>query len=164
MNAHPITAMLLALSLTACATTGGKPSSETRAGFEGAVTQPLTDLSLMREVSPPALVEAAAAPYELSEGFDCAAARAAVDRLDAVLGPDVDMAPAKRPGAGSALLIGALKGVVSLPYRGMIRKISGAETRERLKVQAVLAGMVRRGYLKGWMRSHGCPPPSPPPA
>ncbi len=152
---------LATLSLAACATTGERPSSGTRAGFEGAVTQPLTDLDLMRQLSPTVLVEAAAAPYDLTSGLDCAKAAAAVDRLSAVLGPDVDEVPAKRPGAGSALLIDALKGVVALPYRGLIRKMSGAETRERVRVQAVLAGMVRRGFLKGWMRANGCPARSP---
>lgn len=54
------------------------------------------------------------------------------------------------------ILTGAVSGALSLPYRGIIRRVTGADRRERLLRRAILAGMVRRGFLKGAAHAAGC--------
>jgi hypothetical protein len=154
--------LLLVLGLAACATDQGAPRARPRAGMEGAVTQPLQDLSLVRDRLPPVLIEAAISPYALPAGLSCQVAAATIAQLDAVLGPDLDEDPVKAVSVVSSFALDAVRGAIALPFRGIVRRMSGAEERERQRVRAVLAGMVRRGFLKGWSRAQGCPPPPSP--
>jgi hypothetical protein len=49
-----------------------------------------------------------------------------------------------------------------IPFRGWVRKLSGAERHSRLVAEAVAAGMTRRAYLKGLGQAQGCLPPAAP--
>lgn len=125
-----------------------------------ALTQPLHDLSILRRDTPEVLQRAAVAPYAegptLADGaLDCAAVASEIDALDTALGDDLDaLAPhaslmaQARSGAGNAI-VDAIGDLVELPYRSIIRRITGAERRDREGRQAEQAGMVRRAYLKG---------------
>lgn len=157
---------LAAPSLTACATAQPRAQapgrSKTVDGVQGAVLQPFSDLSLMRGEVPPVLAAAAATPYAAPADLDCASATVAIAALDANLGPDVDAPPTKGDGVGLGLVTDAIKGATSIPFRGVVRRLSGAETRDRQKARAILAGMTRRGFLKGWVAANHCPiPPHP---
>jgi len=44
----------------------------------------------------------------------------------------------------------------AIPFRGWLRKLSGAERHSKQAQTAVLAGKVRRGYLRGIMASNSC--------
>lgn len=153
----------LAFLAASCASTPTGP--ETAPGpVTTAVTQPFRDLGFVRRRVPEALVRAATAPYAPSDG-DCAALATEIAVLDQILGPDVDQAPADGSGT-TALVASALGGVVSLPYRGVVRQITGAARRDRIAEQAVLAGIARRGFLKGLSLARSCPAaaaPSPAP-
>lgn len=153
-----LTAVLaLGLGLAACATTGDKPPDTSSAGrIEGAMTRPLRDLGVMRNAIPDALVAAAAAPYAVDDPTDCSTLLAEIAHLDSVLGPDLDVARAKREGSADEMLFDAFQGALDLPFRSAIRKLSGAEKRDRARAAAVLAGMVRRGWLKGVAHGAGC--------
>jgi hypothetical protein len=50
----------------------------------------------------------------------------------------------------------------AIPFRGWVRKLSGAEKHERLVRDAITAGAVRRAYLKGLGEAKGCMPPATP--
>lgn len=148
-------AVLLALLLAGCATTEAARPRGDDAGE--AVVQPLKDLSLVRERPPDVLLRAAAAPY--APAPSCEAMAAEIAELDAALGPDVDVKPTDGGGADMAadLVGGAVRGALGLPFRGVVRKISGAEKRDRDMARAILAGVVRRAYLKGVRAAQACP-------
>lgn len=147
--------LITAATLAACASSdSGKVST--------AATTPLSDLNLVNAPIPEALSAAQKAPYAPPADSNCAALAAAVRTLDEVLGPDLD-APASEanPGLierGGSAAAGALQrtaeGVV--PFRGWVRKISGAERYSQQVAAAIAAGTVRRAYLKGLARGKGC--------
>jgi hypothetical protein len=100
----------------------------------------------------------------------CAAIVAQVTALDEALGPDLDvqkieetrskkMSKAAEKGA-YGLVAGAAEGVI--PFRGWVRKLTGAEKHDNLVGRAIGAGRVRRAYLKGLGESRGCNPPGTP--
>ena len=80
-------------------------------------------------------------------------------RLDAVLGEDIDIAqaPGRKLKAGKAAqsVIGSF-----IPFRGLIREISGANEQERRLQSAIYAGTARRSFLKGVGLQRGCPWPA----
>jgi hypothetical protein len=159
-HARDLTIVILMLGLSACATTAGTDRATSRG--QDAMTRPLRDLSLVQRAIPPELAAAAAAPYGVEHAKDCTALLAEIEELDHLLGADIDEVRAKGPGFAEDAAIGALQSLFDLPFRGVIRRVSGAERLDRDTARAVLAGMVRRGYLKGLARAAGCPAPAAP--
>lgn len=155
--------LAVTLGLAACATTGEKPTGGDSGKVEGVVTRPLTDLGIVRNTVPEALAAAAAAPYAITDPANCDSLAAEIARLDAVLGPDLDVKQAKPGGAAGEILFDAFQGALDIPFRGAVRKITGAEKRDRARAAAVLAGMVRRAWLKGAAHNAGCTAPAPAP-
>lgn len=160
--------LVLTVGLAGCASTGDKPPDRApdrngSGGVEGVVTRPLRDLGIVRKPIPAALAVAVAAPYAPVDPANCATLTAEITGLDAVLGPDLDAEKAKPSGAGGEILLDAFQGALDLPFRGALRRLSGAESRDRARAAAVLAGMVRRAWLKGVAHSAGCAAPAPAP-
>ena len=62
------------------------------------------------------------------------------------------------PEAGSGAAVGALQRTAEgvIPFRGWIRKLSGAERHSRQVAAAITAGGVRRAFLKGVRASRSC--------
>jgi len=149
--------LVIAMAVAGCATQPMPPPGS-QADLSHTVEQPLRDLSLVREQAPEVLQRAAVDPYDMTGVEDCAAAIAELARLDAALEPDL------APGSGSTgvsvqgLATDLIAGAFGLPFRGVVRTISGAESRDRALRAAVLAGMVRRGFLKGRLDLMRCPP------
>lgn len=147
----------LAISLSAASAglaAPPRPASEGRT-IGGAIVQPFRDLNLVRETLPAPLVEAGKSPY--APPADCAAAAAELARLTDALGPDVDTADGGEGGfSGEAVIAGAVRSAIGLPFRGVVRRLTGAEKRDETFRTAVLAGMVRRGYLKGARSQMAC--------
>jgi hypothetical protein len=151
-----IASLILCGLIAGCATrTYDRARDE--ANLRGAVEEPLRDLSVLRDAPPPLLAEAAADPFRLSADADCEALTEEITALDRILGSDVDVPrdPADETFSATELLTGAVGGIWSLPYRGIVRRITGANRREGELRQAILAGMVRRGFLKGAAQA-GC--------
>ena len=139
-----------ALQLAACAT----PIAD-------AAVRPLRDLNLVHTDPPAALVDVVAAPYAPPSPDDCEGAAAELAALDAALGEDIDSAPSSTSSGPTALLQDAIQGLADLPYRNVLRQLSGAAAADRAWAKAILAGMVRRGFLKGLSQGRGCPNPGP---
>src|SRR5436190_5797738 len=114
-----VCASALAVPATAQTTTQKPPNPVT-----GAVQQPFKDLNIVHDKIPAVLSRAAIAPYVETQPRDCAAMESELAELDQILGPDLDAA---RSGGDNDLIAGALRNVTDLPFRGVVRKLSGAE-------------------------------------
>ncbi len=140
-----LTVALLA-GVAACATPGRERS---RDPVGAALEQPMRDLSLMQDAAPSeAIRRAVTAPYDVEGLSDCRAIQTELAALDAVLGGDIDAPAALQNGSGQ-LAAGVIGSVFTLPFRGVVRQVTGAHQRDRARAAAILAGMVRRGFLKG---------------
>jgi hypothetical protein len=137
-----------------------------------AVVAPLTDLNLVRTPIPAILAIAQTAPYALPPDTSCTALGQEIAALDAVLDPDLDVAAnatdptlMERGGnAASDAMIGAVRSTTEgvIPFRGWVRKLTGAERYAREVAASTGAGTVRRAYLKGLGQAGGCVPPAAP--
>lgn len=166
---------LLAVTALAagCATSTGQPATGPQANtrnaqFGQAAVTPLSDLNLVRADIPLPLQAALKAPYGLPADRSCAALAVDVQALDAVLGADLDTpVSANNPSLidrGGDAAVGAFRNTTEgiIPFRGWVRKLTGAEKYSREVAAAIAAGTVRRAYLKGLGLSAGCPAPAAP--
>lgn len=145
--------------LAACSSTGSGKVAD-------AATTPLSDLNVVRADIPDVLKAAAAAPYAVPADTACPALAAAIQALDEVLGPDLD-APAGKGGPGllergEDAATHALQRTAEdvMPFRGWVRKLSGAERYAKQVGAAITAGGVRRGFLRGLSVARGCTAPA----
>jgi len=138
-----------------------KPITERSPTMGDAVATPASDLNLKKDAIPPLLISAQERPYDLARLKRCTDIAAAVGELDAVLGPDIDLPQdaARRTSAGSVAqaAVGSF-----IPFRGLIREISGANESQRKLQAAVQAGIARRSFLKGVGGARGCRYPASP--
>ncbi|WP_374579040.1 hypothetical protein [Phenylobacterium sp.] len=167
----PLPALLLVSAcVTGPADGSGKiqtSSQAKRESVQGAVSAPLRDVNLLQTKIPPVLLEAMADPYKRPQPATCAGITDAVVPLNNALGADLDEPAVDEDdlmsqGKGAAL--GAVAGLASdvIPFRGWVRKLTGAERHDSLVQAAITAGGVRRAYLKGLGESRGCKPPATP--
>lgn len=139
-----------------------------RESVEGAAMTPLRDLNVVRSKVPPVLLAALADPYARPpRGWKCPQLIALIQPLDAALGDDLDLLPAEDEdlmdrSRGIALGTSVDIAMSAIPFHGWIRKLSGAERHDRFVQSAILAGDVRRAYLKGLGEAKGCNPPGTP--
>lgn len=121
-----------------------------------AATQPLADLNLRKKEIPLILQIAQTAPYDFASMDGCPALNREITRLEEVLGPDAD-APADKDGlVNKGLQLGGnvLSGFI--PFRGLIRQISGANAERAKWETAIYSGVARRSFLKGYAKGLGC--------
>lgn len=127
------------------------------------VSQPVRDIGLSKDKIPPILEQAIASPYGLRSSR-CKAVVAELVQLNLALGRDFDSPVVKGDkvsqiaSAGGEALVGML-----IPFRGLVREVTGAASAERRRVAAINAGIARRGFLRGIAKDHGCKAPPPPP-
>ena len=164
-----------ALGLSACVTApeNGSPKVQTtaeadREGVKGAAESPLRDLNVLRTKIPEVLLQALADPYERPGAGRCIDLIARLNPLNDALGDDLDVT-AKAPedgmmakGRTTALTLASGAASDVIPFRGWIRKLSGAERHDKYVQAAITAGAVRRAYLKGLGEAKGCNPPATP--
>ena len=152
-------AAALALMLSACASNDPSRIAE-------AATAPLNDLNLVHGEIPAPLIEAQKGPYAVPSEASCSALSGEILELDAVLGPDLD-APASESNPGllergstevKGAAVSALKSTAEgvVPFRGWVRRLTGAERYSRKVAAAIAAGSVRRAFLKGLRVSKAC--------
>ncbi|MDZ4372035.1 MAG: hypothetical protein U1C74_11490 [Phenylobacterium sp.] len=139
-----------------------------RSSVEGAVTTPLRDLNVMRVELPPILLQALDDPYARPpRNARCPTLIALIRPLNDVLGPDIDTIQEDEEGLttrGKSTALGVAGDLAggAIPFRGIVRRLSGAESHDRLVAAAVIAGHTRRAYLKGLGEARGCGPPATP--
>ncbi|PNU03021.1 hypothetical protein [Novosphingobium guangzhouense] len=126
---------------------------------------PINDLNVGRDGEiPPLLVKATTQPYALNGLTKCRQIAGAIQELDEVLGPDIDL-PAEERDRINAGRVGKWVVASFIPFRGLIREVSGANAQDRKVNAAIQAGLTRRGFLKGMGAAKGCRyPASPAPA
>jgi len=122
------------------------------------ISQPARDVGVSKTEIPPVLVEATKDPYTLTGLKTCRQLSAAVKDLNAALGPDFQAGAEVRENKAAKLAEAGGKTVVNsiLPFRGLVREISGAAPAERSLNAAIDAGYARRGFLRGVHRKQGC--------
>lgn len=173
--------LTLALSLAAlagCSSTSGtqqaaspaKPGTETK--FTQAATTPLSDLNIVRAPVPAVLWSAQKAPYAVPADASCSALAAEVQLLDAALGADLDTPVTdanpslidRGTSAAEDAAVGAVRRTTEgvIPFRGWVRKLTGAERYAKEVSAAIAAGTIRRAYLKGLGQAGGCQVPAAP--
>jgi hypothetical protein len=139
-----------------------------RESVVGAATSPLRDLNVVRTKIPEVLLMAMVDPYARPpRNYRCQQLIDLVRPLDQVLGPDIDLIKIEdedmmERGRETALAAAADFASDAIPFRGWVRKLSGAERHDRLVRDAITAGAVRRAYLKGLGEARGCNPPATP--
>lgn len=147
-------------------------AQKTETEFADALVAPLADLNLVRPPIPAILASAQQQPYAHPQDDSCTGLGQEVTELNRVLGADLDTPPsAGNPSLlerGSDLATHAVVNAVRdsttglLPFRGWIRRLTGAEKHARAVIAAISAGAVRRAYLKGLGQAQGCPLPAAP--
>ncbi|MGZ6017956.1 MAG: hypothetical protein ACXWKO_04740 [Phenylobacterium sp.] len=158
----------LSLAVSACATQTGprRVEAESPESARVAKSQSRSDamvsgdsegLGITGPKTPAALLAIVAAPYALPSPPECAALAREIADLDALLGPDVDnpKSGAKPEDRAASAVGSAVRGAI--PYRWVLRWLTGAGDRDKQLRQAILAGAARRGFLKGVSRARGCP-------
>lgn len=175
-----VAAMCAAGVATGCAS-GGADSvdavDQTRRGVADAAISPLRDIGLVRPEIPQPL-QGLNYPYQANQLIaGCPQVLYEIGQLDAVLGRENYQPGAKRSltdqgmsGASDAT-VGLVQDTVDdlIPFRGWVRRASGAEDAQKRYIRALELGHTRRAFLRGYGAALGCtgitpePPPAPPP-
>jgi hypothetical protein len=156
------TAFALVFAILLCGVARAQSTTEDKSAGHIA-TQPVRDIGLSKDKIPPILEAAIASPYGLRSSR-CKAVIAELGELNQALGRDFDSPAVKGDkvsqiaSAGGEALVGML-----IPFRGLVREVTGAASSERRRIAAINAGIARRGFLRGVAKDHGCKPPPPPP-
>lgn len=125
-----------------------------------ALQSPMRDINVRQVEISPILQLAMSDVYAMPAIVDCASLADEVGALDRELGDDLDLRPfaAKQENLAISVFASAIRSLV--PYRGIVRRISGADKRDRRVAAAIAAGSIRRGYLKGLGESRNCTQPA----
>ena len=148
-----------AIALSACATRGEEVDH-----FAYAAATPLRDMNLVRDRIPPQL-RALQDPFGYTESTGCRAWATEIGQLQQALttqaGQPVGYRRDARTWTGLSgnvrdVTVASVAGSV-LPYRGVVRQLSGAAAHaQRAQVDGQRA-RYRIGYLVGMGRAHRCP-------
>lgn len=122
------------------------------------VTQPARDVGADKTDIPASLERAAADPYSQSGVGRCAGIAREIAALNDDLGPDFGAAETKQASQGERLARAGGTTLVNsiIPFRSLVREVSGAAPAERRLRAAQEAGLARRGFLRGLQSAKGC--------
>ena len=151
----------LVAAVPASARDNDEPAAARSPDAQDVAMTPLNDLNLAKDEIPPILIAAARAPYDSGGLGTCAAIERGIADLDRALGPDMDVAENENDRLSTGRMA---KSVVAsfIPFRGILRELSGAADQERVYQAAIYGGAVRRGFLKGLGQQKGCAYPARP--
>ncbi|WP_420142234.1 hypothetical protein [Sphingomonas sp.] len=121
-------------------------------------SQPARDVGASKTNIPPVLQKAIQSPYSLTGLRTCAQLRAATKELTAVLGPDFVAGAVTNENRASKIAEAGGRTVVNaiIPFRGLVREVSGAAPAQRRLNAAIDAGYARRGFLRGVATQRKC--------
>lgn len=176
MTKHPFRLALLAVALAtpmvaaaqsqptpANPPSGPPPSDSTRDekrartvdDAKDVISQPAKDVGVSKTKIPPSLLAASQDPYSLTGLDSCQRIADAARVLDAALGPDYTVGgPVDKTSTGKAVGGAVVNSLI--PFRGVVREISGAAAADREFAAAAQAGFARRGFLRGVHQARGC--------
>ena len=143
------------------------PQANSSQNVKSVAESPLSDLNLIRQKIPPILQTAVVNPYAPLPHLSCATLSVEIGRLYQALGNDLDDPAVLQDrnvthsgGTGLKLMHNAAQWLI--PGDGFVRTLSGAQKRDQRILDAINAGDIRRGYLKGLGEARNCPPPASP--
>ena len=142
------------------------PDRSGTANFQNAVSAPLHDLNILRQGIPPVLVSAVNDPYAPPTPLSCGLLAEDIEELDVALGadfnePNTPQSPSLTRNNGHIALALVQSGArLLLPYSGLVSTVTGARRHDQQVIEAITAGSVRRGYLKGLGEAYHCRPPA----
>jgi len=131
---------------------------------------PLVDLNIKRSEIPEHLQLLSGSPYDVPAPLQCKVMHKELAELDVLLGPDmqkdadgeaVDKGHYGYVEDGASMLQSSAIGFVTskasiIPFRGIVRKITGAEKHSKALALAYQSGKLRRAYLKGLSSALKC--------
>lgn len=180
---HALYSAFAVMLVSACASTPDSqpadpdaPSATERAiqqssdGFGDAAMAPLEDVNLKREKIPEEF-ETIKNPYDVDPEIACEDIAAEVNELNGVLGRDWDIPPPDKKGlsdraadgASTAFLDAVASGATGfIPFRGVVRTVSGANSHATKVRKAYERGSHRRTFLKAMGLMKGCDYPAAP--
>lgn len=122
------------------------------------VTQPARDLGIAETNIPPLLEQASADPYSRAGLKTCRQLSSAIAELNTVLGPDFEVGSEKKENRAGKLAEAGGKTIINsiIPFRGLVREMTGAAPAQRRLNAAIDAGHARRGFLRGVHRTRKC--------
>lgn len=123
---------------------------------------PLRDLNIDAQDIPEVLQIAARDPYAMAGRGTCNAIINEIAGLDMVLGADYDIAEDDDQERISEGRIGQSVVGSVLPFRGILREVTGAADNDRALRAAYTAGLAKRAFLKGVGLGKGCAYPARP--
>ena len=120
--------------------------------------QPARDVGMSKRDVPPILQKAYDDPYSLKGLKTCKALSAEVTNLNGVLGPDYVVGNAYKENRAGKLAEAGGKTIINsiIPFRGLVREVTGAAPADRQMNAAIDAGLARRGFLRGVHLKQGC--------
>ena len=121
-------------------------------------SQPARDVGVMKREIPPILISARQDPYGLKGLKTCKQLAAEVTRLNEVLGPDYVVGNEVKENRAGKLAEAGGKTVINtiIPFRSIVRELTGAAPADRRMNAAVDAGLARRGFLRGVHAKQKC--------
>ena len=137
-------------------TDGGLRYAERTAG--DILAQPVRDVGLFGADIPDALVQASKDPYALPESSSCEQIGFEIVALNGSLGPEPNTDDRKENRVGKIAEAGGRAAVNSIiPFRTLVREVTGAAPAQRRLQDAVNLGYARRGFLRGVYQMRSCP-------
>ncbi len=151
-------AMLSPSSALSAQPKGGEPGPVRLDGARSIVTQPAQDLGVVATKIPAVVTDAAARPYSTRGLGSCRALAASVRDLDVALGPDFDAPPLPPDNRATRIVEAGGRAIVNsvVPFRSVVRELTGAATAKREAELALDAALARRGFLRGLQAARGC--------
>jgi hypothetical protein len=139
---------------------GGTPSriEQTKRTAGTIASQPATDVGAKKLTVPPVLQRAIAAPYATAGTASCAQITSGIRQLNGALGADFVAGAQTNENRASKIAEAGGKTIVNslLPFRGLVREVSGAAPAQRRLNAAIDAGYARRGFLRGLAQAKRC--------
>lgn len=157
-----VTVLAVTSACTTTANTNGRASTEQKVTQVAAT--PLSDFNLVKQELPQVLLDSRENPYRVPDPLTCETIRTQLEALTAALGPDWDDPSSKVKGdlledSAMGALQSAVNGVV--PFRSWVRRLTGADRAAKEVTAAIVAGSLRRSYLRGQAQARQCPVPVP---
>lgn len=154
-------AVAIGLALAVSSTTAQAQMRQDDPDAMDVARTPLEDLNIESKDIPEVLQQAVRNPYDKTGINNCNHVVERIAVLDNALGPDFDLPQEEQNRISAGRVAKSVVGSL-IPFRGIVREVSGANKKRNERQIAYTAGMVRRAYLKGMGEARGCSYPASP--